>query len=160
MAPMTYLQRVTEQEIAALRADPASIMRLDNPSHFTHYACSINYFVSGDAYPDPDENEFGGLIYGDPVDCAQLENGNFDVITPAQVAALAPRLKGIDVTAIAKAVGEADFDALIEEEELYDLELFEEDDDPGSMIADEVKDLIAFYRETAALGLGLVTYTT
>jgi hypothetical protein len=160
MAQMTYLQRVSEQEIAALRSDPASIMRLDNPSHFTHFACSINYFVNGDAFPDPDEHEFGTLIYGDPVDCPQLENGNFDVITPAQVAELAPRLKNIDIQAIAKAVAAADFDQLVEEEELYDLELFEEDDDPGRMIADELKQLIAFYRETAKLGLGLVTYTT
>jgi hypothetical protein len=159
MAMTTYLQRVSEDEIAKLRRDPDSIMKLDNPGHSTAYACSLNYFVAGDAYPDPDD-PFGNLLFGDAVDCSRLENGNFDVITPDRIAALVPRLAAIDLDAFAKAVREADFSELIEDEELYDLELLDEDEDAAELLVGELRALIAFHRETAKLGLGLVGYTT
>jgi hypothetical protein len=158
MAMTTYLQRVSEDQIAQLRRKPDSIMKLDEPGHSTTFACSLNYFVGGNAYPDADE-PFGNLFYGESIDCKRLENGNFDVITPARVAALVPRLAEIDLRAFAKAVREADFDELIEEEELYDLELVDEDEDVAKLLVAELRSLIAFHRETAKLGLGLAVYT-
>ncbi|MFV8751239.1 DUF1877 family protein [Nannocystaceae bacterium ST9] len=162
MAMTTYLQRVDDREIAALQRDPKSVTKLDKPGEHTHstsFACSLNYFIAGNAYPDPDD-PFGNLTYGVAIDCAALENGNFDVISPARVAALAPRLAEIDLDAIVEAVGEADFELLIDDEELYDLELVDEDEDVGKLIAQEARALIEFHRQTAALGLGLVVYTT
>jgi hypothetical protein len=136
MAMTTHLQRVSEDEIAKLRREPESIMKLDQPgSHSTAFACSLNYFVGGNAYPDADD-PYGNLFYGEAIDCSRLENGNFDVITPDRVAALVPRLAELDLAAITQAVREADFEELIEEEELYDLELLDEDEDAGKLIAD------------------------
>ena len=161
MAMSTWLQAVTLDEIADLRGRPDSINQLDKPHYYrTHFGPSLNYFVVGSAYPGESDGPLWPMLHGATfVDTPTLENGSFGLITPAQASEIAALLAEVDVAAVAARVADADFDALIDEEEVDDLELITQDEAPD-LIADDLASLVAFYAETARAGLGVVSYTT
>jgi hypothetical protein len=161
MAMSTWLQAVTAEEIAELRAQPDTINQLDKPHCYrTHFGPSINYFVLGSAYPGERDGPMWPMLQGATfVDTRTLENGSFGLVSPAQAAELAALLAGVDIAAVAARVAGADFDDLVDEEELYDLELITQEEGP-ELIAGELESLVEFYTETARTGLGVVSYTT
>jgi len=164
MAMATWLQMVSEAEIAALRANPPSINKLDKPaaeSFRTYYFCSINYFVTGDAWGGGTDDPVGGMLSGfASVECSTLENGSFNVVTPAQAAQVSQGLDKLDVDAIKAKVDDADPDE-IEEAEVDDFEILMEADEPaGEVIVSEVQSLAKFYKDAANKQLGVVMYTT
>lgn len=114
----TYLQQVTAAKIEALVAKPESIARLDEPETFaTHYMATINYFLTGSAYPTRKRGPLALALMGTRnVKCRVLENGCFDVVPPERVKAIADALRAVDVEAVEAAVAEADLEALVDEE--------------------------------------------
>ncbi|MEV0339294.1 DUF1877 family protein [Nocardia sp. NPDC050713] len=161
MAQATWLQAVSSDEIHALRQDPTSINRLDKPGHYrTHYAAALNYFLTGEAWPGPEDHELWSVVGGaDSIACSTLENGAFSVVSPDQATALAARLATVDVLAVETAVRRADFDELVDEHQIYELELITPEEGPGIIVA-ELEGLTAFYAKTAESKLGVVMYTT
>lgn len=161
MAQATWLQAVSGEEIHALRQDPTSINRLDKPVHYrTHYFAALNYFLTGQAWPGPEDHELWPVVSGaDSIACSTLENGAFSVVSPDQATELAARLATVDVAAVETAVRQADFEELVDEHEIYELELITPDEGPEIIVA-ELARLTAFYAETADSKLGVVMYTT
>jgi hypothetical protein len=163
MAMATYLQLVSARELAKLRAQPTWINKVNTRgTYITYYACSINYFVLGDAYPSASRKQpLGGLLFGfASVDCETLENGNFGVVEPHQVGLVLEALAKLDLAAIRTKVEEADPDEL-EEAEALDYEILIEDDEPpADVIAGELESLAAFYKRAARRNAAIVSYTT
>jgi hypothetical protein len=161
MAMSTWLQAVTAEEIAELRSRPDGINRLDKPHCYrTHFGPSINYFVLGSAYPGEDDGPLWPMLQGAAfVDTPTLENKSFGLISPTRAGEIAALLAGVDIPAVAARVAAADFDELVDDEELYDLELITEEEGPD-LIAGELAALVEFYAETARAGLGVAGYTT
>ena len=163
MAMAVWLQMVTDKEINALRKDPAKINRLDNEGYSSYYYTTINFFLCGDAWPSSvRRNPLTAMFFGyDTVDTQTLENGNFGVVMPADVKAIANALAKVDFAKLAKQVENADAEEL-EEAECYDFEMLmdHDADDPGKAICDDVKGLRAFYAKCAKLGRGVVMYSS
>ena len=161
MAMVTWVQQVNDSEIAALQKEPGSINRLDKPAaetFRTHYECSINYFVTGDAYPG--DHPLASLLCGTTaIRTSTLENGAFGVSSAAEVAAMAEALAKVDVDGIRTAVAAADFAELMEED-VDDAEILAESDDPAKTLGDEVAELVRFYRSAAENALGVAAYTS
>jgi hypothetical protein len=158
MAMVTWLQAVSEAELARLRAEPDTIGRLDVPDVFrTHYECSLDYFLTGEAYPvdHPLANVLSGT---DHVGTSTLETGGFGASSPAQVAALASELANVDPDRIRAEVAAADLEAL-GDADVDDAEILAEAEDPARTLSDEVRALAAFYAKAAANGHGVVAYT-
>lgn len=165
MAMATYLQMVSEIELAKLKSQPTWINQLSKPdehSYVTHYFCSINYFVSGDAWPSGSRtNPLGGLLFGfSSVSCPTLENGNFGVLRPAEAELVLQSLATVDLTKIRERIEQADPGEL-EDEEVDDYELLIEDDEPpADVIAAELESLVAFYKRAVRHRYGVISYTT
>lgn len=162
MAMATWLQGVTDAEIDTLIGDPDAIRRLDNPiDHRTHFGTAINWFLVGNAYPGPDDHpDLWPMLDGaNSVACRSLENGAFGVVRPARVPTIAALLAAVDLDDLKKRVAAADFSELVDEEELYDLELVAQDEAPALLQA-EVEGLAAFYAAVSKAGLGVVMFTT
>ncbi|TCJ88040.1 DUF1877 family protein [Nocardia alba] len=159
MAPSTWMQAVSDEEIRALRRAPAGIHELDKPNFYlTHFGGALNYFLTGQTWPGPEHHELWPVIGGtDSTPCATLENGSFSVIWPPRVVELATLLGGLDVTAVGIAVGRADFADLVDEHELYELELITPEEGPET-IRTELERLIDFYSAAVDSGLGIVMY--
>lgn len=156
------LHAVSETRIEELRRDSESVARLPDepvtPTFFYHYP-SINYFLTGDAYPAADDHKLASLLFGkETIDCPSLENGNFGIVSPKLVEKLARRLAEVDLKKVKARIKDADLEDLADEEELDDLDDVEPDE-AADEIADEIKELTAFYAEAAAAGLGVVMYT-
>jgi len=50
---MTVLQAVDDAQITELRREPGGILQLSaKPSYVTSFGPSVNYFLTGSAYPD------------------------------------------------------------------------------------------------------------
>jgi len=165
MAMATYLQMVDKKEIGKLRANPEWIHELDQPSddsYRTHFCCSINYFLTGSAWPDPDESGLACILGGsESVACKTLENGAFSLLAPDEVSVLAKRLARVDLKHVRAEIENADFDRLVEEEEVDDLELLEGiEEDPADLLMGEIDELIEFYGNAADAKKGVVSYTT
>lgn len=162
MAMNTWLQMVSAAELDALEKAPASINALDKPSdqtYSTYYPCSINYFLLGTAYPDG-EDPLGTMLFGAAtIDCATLENGNFGIVPPGKVAAIAEKLAKLDLKKLAKSVEDADADELADQE-VDDFEILAEDDEPSKTLVGAVKALATFYQRAADTKVGIVMYTT
>ena len=135
MAMATYLQAVGEDEIALLRSEPERINRLDNePDWSTHLMPSLNYFLTGDAYPS-DQGPLGEALSGsESVACPTLETGSFDLVLPARAREILEALRGVDPEEIRSAVEQAYFDALVDVDELYELEIIPADEVPGGKL--------------------------
>lgn len=164
MALATILHLVGAAELAKLRARPAWISRLrapDEHTYATHCACSLNYFVAGEAWPSGSRRRpLGGMLFGfSNVRCPVLENGSFDVVEPHQVRWVLEALGAVDPAAVrARALG-ADADAL-EEEEVDDYELLLEDDgEPADVIEAELVALVELYKRAARGRYAIVSYT-
>ncbi|MFK8002225.1 MAG: DUF1877 family protein [Polyangiales bacterium] len=159
MAMATYLQMVTLEELAALEADPSTINALNQETSVaTHYCCTLNYFLTGNAYPD--DHPLAALMMGTRVvDASTLENGNFGVVEPGEMEALVDALGKVDPEALRKAVEAADFDELIEEEELYELEVMEHSEVPGDLV-ELIASLHAMYEKASAENAAVVMFTT
>lgn len=159
MAQATYLQAVSQEELDELCEEPTSINQLDKPdSVTTYFAPSINYFVTGSAYPT--DHDLAPMLMGeDSVDCSTLENGSFDFVTPDTVRAIAELLADVDLGDVRAKVEKADLEELVDEEELYDLEVLDSADAPET-IAAELGKLQAFYEQAAEAGMAVVMYTT
>lgn len=157
----TYLQQVTADQIAALVAKPASIAKLDEPETFTtHHMATINYFLTGSAYPTRKRGPLALALMGTRnVKCKVLENGSFDVVPPERVAAIAAALRAVDVEAVEAAVAEADLEALVEDEEIDEITDLSSEE-AAETIAEDVRGLIEFYGTVEANGAGVVIYTT
>ena len=161
MAMATYLQSVSSDELAALEAKPETVNQLDQPvCCATHLACSMNYFLTGDAYPSPEDHALAALLFGArSVDAPTLENGAFGVVDPADVAALIKALEAVDFDALRDSIEDADLQELVEEEELYELEVMEPDEVPEQLVND-LQTVLEFYRNVAAENGAVVSYTT
>jgi hypothetical protein len=157
----TYLQQVTAEQIAALVAKPESIAELDEPETFTtHSLATINYFLTGSAYPTRKRGPLALALMGTrTVRCKVLENGSFDVVPPERVAAIAAALRAVDVDAVEAAVAEADLEELVEEEEIDEITDLSPEE-AAETIATDVRELIAFYETVEASGAGVVIYTS
>ncbi|MFD6825249.1 DUF1877 family protein [Streptomyces sp. NPDC060085] len=160
MAQSVRLQTASNEEIDALRANPGGIGTLTGDEHHTYLGATLNYFLTGEAYPDPTGHPLGSALDGaEDIDYPGLENGAFAVVPREQVADIAALLVAVDLVAVQTAVEQADFDMLLDEQELYDLELITADEAPG-VIAAEIKQLAAFYARAAQAGFSMVMYTT
>ncbi len=161
MARNTYLQLVSDAEIAALRKAPDSISKLDKPekdTFSTYLFCSINYFLTGDAYPS--RHKLAPALCGtETIETAVLEDGSFSVVPAARAKKVAEALAEVDLKKLEKKVGEIDFEDLADEE-IDDLEILEESDDPAAEIKKQVKQLVDFYQRAAEKNLGVAIYTT
>lgn len=161
MAVETHLRAVTSAQLEQLRQDPSSLGWLDTGlSAAEHLDTSVTYFLTGSSYPAVDDHPLAPVLQGTTdVQCPGLENGSFAVVPPDVVVALAGHLAGVDLAGLRAAVAAADLDGLVDDEELYDLEVFEADEVPDEVVA-TVERLTAFYRRAAADGLGVVIYQT
>jgi hypothetical protein len=166
MAMATYLQMVSEVDLAKLRAQPTWINELDRPdeqSYSTYFWCTINYFLAGDAWPMGSKQQpLGGLLFGfSSVTCPTLEHGHFGVLDPGDAELVLRALGMIDLADIRRRIADADPDELAEEE-VDDFELLVEDaeEDPGDVIASEVEGLVEFYKHAVRHRYGVVSYTT
>lgn len=162
MAMATWLQLVTDKEIDLLVREPARINKLDNEGINTYWSQTISYFLCGDAWPSASRKKpLTAMFFGyETVDTATLENGNFGVVRPGDVKAIATALATVDLAKLKTQVEEAD-EADLEDAECEDFELLKTDDeDPGQTIVDDVKSLHAFYDRARKLGRGVVMYTT
>ena len=164
MAMATYLQMVSEQDLAKLRSRPTWVNQIDRPgeqSYVTHYFCSINYFVTGDAWPSGSrKHPLGGLLFGfASIPCRTLECGNFGVLRPDEAQLVLAALGTLDLAAIRQTIADTDPEDLADEE-VEDFELLAEDDDAAEVITNELRSLAAFYARAARYGYGVVSYTT
>jgi len=157
----TYVQLVTAAQIEQLVAKPESINRLDEPETFaTHYMATINYFLTGSAYPGRKRGPLALALMGvKNVKCKTLENGSFDVVPPERVAAIAAALRAVDVDAVEAAVAEADLEGLVDEEEIDEM-IDLSPEEAAETIAGDVRGLVEFYATVAASGAGVVIYTS
>lgn len=163
MATNTYVQMVSDAEIAALQKAPATIGALDKPSSecfSTYHFTAINYFLTGDAYPSK-KHALGALLSGEKsVSTSTLENGAFAINRAATVATLSAALSKVDLKALAKAVKDADLDELRDEDEVDEEYALGESEDPAKELVAAVKSLQKFYESAVKKGLGVVIYTT
>ena len=165
MAMNTWLQMVSDDEIAALRRDPSSINGMNKPdkeSCSTYFQCSINYFVVGDAYPSgTTEAPLAGFLGGfESVACDTLENGYFHLVPPAMAAPIATALGKVDLDAIKDKVDEADAEELADDE-VDDFEILTDgDEQPGETLVSDITALLEFYRRAAEMKRGVVIYTS
>jgi hypothetical protein len=165
MAMNTWLQMVDSNELDALKRDPTSINKLNKPgdqSCSTYFACSINYFVVGEAYPggEPDQPLTGFLGGFESVACDTLENGYFHVVPPAMTAPIAAALGKLDLDAIKAEVDEADPEELADDE-VDDFEILTDGDEhPGETLIGDLAALRDFYRRAAEAKRGVVIYTS
>lgn len=165
MALATILHRVGRDALEKLCAQPAWINRLtlpDGATYLTHYACSLSYFVVGDAWPSPSRKRpLTGMLSGfASVDCPTLECGNFGVAEPHQVRWVLEALGGLDLAAVRRRIEDADPAALAEDEvDDYEL-LLEENRDIAGAIESELEELVELYKRAARGGYAIVSYAT
>src|SRR5215207_3873411 len=107
MAMATYLHMVTDDKLAS--ADANLVRQLDGaPWHHTYFGPSLNYFLTGSAYPAGDHPLAAMLSGSRSVDCPTLENGSFGVVPASAVASIAEGLAAVDLDAVRARVAEAD----------------------------------------------------
>jgi Domain of unknown function (DUF1877) len=163
MAMATYLQIVSELELAKLRRQPTWINKVDKSgTYMTYYPCSLNYFLVGDSYPGGSRKRpLEGLLFGfGHVDCETLENGNFGVVDPAEVELVLAALAAVDVDAFRARIDGAD-ESDLEDDEVDDYEMLLEDEgDPADILVAELESLVEFYKTAARSHGAIVSYTT
>src|SRR3954471_9580069 len=122
MAMATYLHMVSDDKIAS--ADANLVRELDgNAWHQTYFGPSLNYFLTGSAYPAGD-HLLSGMVFGSrSVDCPTMEHGSFGVVPASEVAVIADGLAAVDLDAVRERITRADLAALVSDEELEDLEV-------------------------------------
>lgn len=158
MAMATYLHMVTDDKIAS--ADANLVRQLDGAAwHQTYFGPSLNYFLTGSAYPAGD-HPLGGMVFGSrSVDCPSMEHGSFGVVPASEVATIADGLAAVELDAVRERIARADIGALIRDEELEDLEVVGAETVPD-LLVDEIRKLTTFYHQAAKANSGLLMYTT
>jgi len=162
MAMAAHLQLVTDKEIEVLVNEPAHINNVDNEGFSSYWYLSISFFLCGDAWPSASKQQpLSAMFFGyETIATSTLENGNFGLVRPADVQAIANALANVDLTKLKAQVEEADPDEMADEE-CDDFELLVTDDeDPGKTVTEDVKGLAAFYEKAAQLGRGVVMYSS
>lgn len=163
MATNTFVQMVSDAEIAALEKAPATIGAVDkrgDECFSTYHFTTINYFLTGDAYPSK-KHALGAVLCGEKsVSTSTLENGSFAVNRAATVAKLSAALAKVDLKALERAVKDADLDELRDEDEVDEEYALGESDDPPKELVSAVKGLQKFYANAVKKGLGVVIYTS
>jgi hypothetical protein len=165
VAPATILHLVGAADLDRLRARPTWISHLRPPggyTYLTHHACSINYFVVGDAWPCHSRTRpLTGMLFGfASVRCPTLESGSFDVVAPHQVRWVLEAFGSLDLAAVRRRVEHAD-PAALEADEVDDYELLlEEDGDPADVLEAELESLIDYYKQAARGRYAIVSYMT
>jgi hypothetical protein len=89
--------------------------------------------------------------------CATLETAEFGLVPPEVTDQVATLLASVDVASVAAMVERADIENLVDDEELYDLELLDRTKAPTA-IADAIEEIIVFYSQVAIGRLGVVTF--
>jgi hypothetical protein len=160
MAMCTYVQMVTDEEIAALRKKPESINQLDKPETFSTYLFTpINYFLTGSAYPGK-KHALAALLCGEKSVATQtLENGSFDVTSAKTVAKLATELAKVDLKKVKKKIEAADWDELRDSEEVDEECVLESSEDVPQEIIGEIEGLKKFLASAAKKKRGLAIFT-
>ncbi len=162
MAMCTTLQLVSKDEIATLEKSPDAIRDIDKPEGETfrtyHYA-ALNFFLTGSAYPSED-HALGALLCGEKnIETSALENGSFDLTTPAKVVKVAAALEKVDNAKIRARVKKADLEELREEEEVDEEHTLEESEDPAREIVTDLEGLKTFFAAAVKANKGMVIYT-
>lgn len=162
MAQGTLLQMATDETIEALREDPARVADLPAPaggggSFLTYYLCSLNYFITGAAYPS--NHALGGVLLGLEHHATDALNaGTFGCVPAVSAKDLARLLAELDLSQIEDAVGSADFDDLLDQD-VDDADALAAEPDPAKEVGDSLRRLAAFYAEAARRDLGVVMFT-
>ena len=161
MAMATYLQSVSPDELAALERNSEGVNALDQPVWMSTYlGTTLNYFITGSAYPEAGSHPLATMLEGSrSVSAPTLENAYFHVIEAPDVSKIVAALEAVDTKSVQAAIDAADFGALIDEEELYDLEVIPEEE-VAAAVLDDLDRITAFYRAVAEAGNAVVTYTT
>ena len=162
MAMQTLLQLLSPEELEVLRKAPSTVVSLDKPGpdrFATYHFAAINYFLTGSAYPTK-RHKLGALLCGEKsVSCKALENGSFDLVSPATAAKLAETLAAVDLAAFRRKIAKADLDELREEEEVDEEYVLGECDDPVEELSADLRALRKLYDRAKAKGLGVVMFT-
>jgi hypothetical protein len=162
MAMAAQLQLVTDKEIDLLVKEPARINKLDNESVASYWYLTISFFVNGDAWPSAHRSKpLTAMFFGyETIDTSTLENGNFGLIRPGDVKAIASALSRVDLDKLKTQVENADADEMADAE-CDDFELLSVDyPDPGQTVVDELASVRDFYAKAAKLGRGVVMYSS
>jgi Domain of unknown function (DUF1877) len=162
MAMAARLQLVTDKEIDLLVREPAQINKLDNEGFSSLWFQTISYLLCDDAWPAASRSEpLTAMFHGhETVKTSTLENGNFGVVRPGDVKAIASALAQVDLDTLKERV-ETVGDEEMQDAECDDFELLKADDeDPGQTVIDDVKGLRAFYERASKLGRGIVMYAS
>lgn len=155
---------LTDEDVAALKKAPDTITSLDKPAGeklATQLYTSINYFLTGAAYPakkHPLSAVLGGEKY---VKAKSVESGGFNLTTTATVARLSAALTEVDLAKLKSAIKKADFDELREDEEVDEECVLEDSDnnEAAAQIIAEIKALQKFFAAAVKKKRSLVTYT-
>jgi hypothetical protein len=162
MAPATSLRLVGEVELDKLRARPTWIDRVRPPgahTFLTHHARSLNYFVTGAAWPSGSRRRpLGGMLSGfASVRCPTLEHGSFGVVAPHQVRWVLDALAEVDLAAVRARIERADPAALAEEAAEDHERLLEAGGDPAGVLTAELLALALLYQRAARRGCAIVS---
>jgi Domain of unknown function (DUF1877) len=162
MSMAARLQMVTDKEIDLLVREPGRINRLNNEGFGTHWFQTISFMLCGDAWPSAKHKRpLTAVFFGyETVDTTTLENGNFGIVRPGDVKAIAKALAAVDLMDLKTRVEQADDDEMADAE-CEDFEILKTDDeDPGETVVDDVEGLQAFYAKASKLGRGVVMYAS
>ncbi|MBJ6762287.1 DUF1877 family protein [Myxococcaceae bacterium JPH2] len=103
------------------RRPPDTITSIDKPASeqfATQLYTSINYFLTGAAYPAK-KHPLSAVLGGEKhVKAKSVESAGFDLTTTATVAKLSAALTKVDLAVIKSALKKADFDELRDDEEV------------------------------------------
>ena len=163
MAMNTWLQMVSKEEIEILEKNPTSINKLNKKKEecfSTYYQSSINYFLTGKAYPES-SRPLGSLLSGFfTIETETLENRSFGLVNPEEIKNLVFELSKVDLNNIKEKVQDADSEDM-EEQEVDDWEiLIDRDEKPEDILVSNISKLMEFYTSAEKNGLGIVMYTT
>lgn len=164
MAMSTDLFLVSKEELESLQKEPQQLFEMErNAAHQfgTHFACCINYFLTGDAYGD--DSPLGSLLFGDEqVQASQLENGEFGINSPGEAAKLSKLLHQADLSEIRREIQsaqESDWEGL-DDAEVDDLDVLLDAKKPVDELMRAILGLKELYAIAAEGGLGVVMYTS
>ncbi|MCP3100731.1 YfbM family protein [Myxococcus sp. K15C18031901] len=164
MAMVTWIQMLTDEEVAALKKAPDTITSLDKPAGeklATQLYTAINYFLTGAAYPAK-KHPLSAVLGGEKrVKAKSVESGGFDLTTAATVVRLSAALTKVELAKIKSAIKKADFDELRDTEEVDEECVLEDsdNDEAAAAVIAEIKALQKFFASAARKKRSLVTYT-
>ena len=136
------------------------IRRSSSQNYSTYYPCTINYFIVGKPHPKPTiAKPLTAALFGlELVDCESLEAGNFGVVLPGKVAAIARSLEAIDLKEIKAAYAKANAKQLAKAE-VDDFDLLITVDEPVKRLVAAIVELKKFYKRAVKTKLGIVMFT-